>query len=192
MTKKTKMKTTQKIYCYVDETGQDTCGKLFIVVSIVIEKEKEILSEDLEKIEIQSGKYLRKWIKTDKIIREKYLNAVLSLNKIKNKVYFQMFKETKSYQDLMILVIAKSINRYVEQQEIRQYQATIIIDGLKKTETRKVSKALRDLGTKVHKVRGIKDESDPIIRLADALAGMVRKSKQNNQKIKNNLIIELT
>lgn len=38
-----KKSVTQKLYCYVDETGQDTKGKLFIVVAIVIEKEKDEL-----------------------------------------------------------------------------------------------------------------------------------------------------
>jgi len=29
----------QKLYCYVDETGQDTAGKIFIVSVVIIEKE---------------------------------------------------------------------------------------------------------------------------------------------------------
>lgn len=31
----------KKLYCYVDETGQDTKGKLFIVVVVIVENSKE-------------------------------------------------------------------------------------------------------------------------------------------------------
>ena len=32
---------TQKLYCYVDESGQDTGGKIFIVSVVVTKTEKE-------------------------------------------------------------------------------------------------------------------------------------------------------
>jgi hypothetical protein len=35
------MKKTEKLYCYVDETGQDTMGKFFIVSVVVFEKAKK-------------------------------------------------------------------------------------------------------------------------------------------------------
>lgn len=41
----------KKLYCYVDETGQDTEGKLFIVVVIIVENEKEVVIEQIEEIE---------------------------------------------------------------------------------------------------------------------------------------------
>ena len=46
----------QKLYCYVDETVQDTKGKLFIVSVIVTEGEREQLARQLEEIEKNSGK----------------------------------------------------------------------------------------------------------------------------------------
>ena len=32
---------TQKFYCYVDETGQDTQGELFIVSVVIADQERE-------------------------------------------------------------------------------------------------------------------------------------------------------
>jgi hypothetical protein len=176
---------TKKIYCYVDETGQDTMGKLFIVVAIVVEKERETLTFKLEKTESRSGKEQRKWFKTKEIERNKYLDTVLSFKELKNKIYYQVFEETKSYKKLMVLVIARAIKCYIKEQKIGLYQATVLIDGLRKTEVHKMSKALREQGVKIRKVKGLKDESEPIIRLADAVAGLVRKAGEGNQKSKS-------
>ena len=47
----------QKLYCYVDETGQDTGGAFFLVVVIIAEKDSALLLEkQLEQIEKESGK----------------------------------------------------------------------------------------------------------------------------------------
>ncbi len=54
----------QKIYCYVDETGQDVGSEFFIVVAIVNDKDQNPLREDLLKIESQAKIGQRKWHKT--------------------------------------------------------------------------------------------------------------------------------
>lgn len=46
----------QKLYCYVDETGQDTEGQLFLVSVVVTEQEQESFAHELERIEAESGK----------------------------------------------------------------------------------------------------------------------------------------
>lgn len=46
----------QKLYCYVDETGQDTEGQLFLVSVVVTEQEQETIARELERIEAESGK----------------------------------------------------------------------------------------------------------------------------------------
>lgn len=55
-----------------------------------------------------------------------------------------------------------------------EYKATVIIDGLTRTEERAVGGELRRLGARTRKVRGARDENEAAIRLADALAGLVR------------------
>jgi len=46
----------QKLYCYVDESGQDTRGKLFVVSVVVAAEDRGISLEQLEKIEDETGK----------------------------------------------------------------------------------------------------------------------------------------
>lgn len=178
----------QKLYCYVDESGQDTIGKLFIIVSIVVDNEKEGILTSLEEAEKKSGKTKRKWIKTRNAERNKYLDMALASPKLKPKIYYRIFRNTKEYEDLMVLVIGKSINLYSEAHGITVYKATIVIDGLKKTETRRVAKSLRQLGVKIHKVRGERDESNAFLRLSDAMAGLIREATEGvenyNKRVK--------
>lgn len=53
----------QKLYAYVDESGQDTKGALFVVGVVVLETERESILKELEQIEEKSGKRVRKWNK---------------------------------------------------------------------------------------------------------------------------------
>lgn len=52
----------------------------------------------------------------------------------------------------------------------------MIIDGLPKSLYPRYASGLRNLRIKTRKVRGIRDEADEFIRLADSIAGFVRDS----------------
>ena len=41
----------QKLYCYVDETGQDAASNVFIVVAIVSDRDQEGLRQALVEVE---------------------------------------------------------------------------------------------------------------------------------------------
>ena len=57
---------SHKLYCYVDETGQDTKGALFVVSVAVTKKDRDELRELLAKLEKASGKGKTKWVRTRK------------------------------------------------------------------------------------------------------------------------------
>ena len=61
----------QKLYCYVDESGQDTEGKLFLVSVVITGSEREGLRNKLRKIEQMSGKGTKKWKKATRDHRRK-------------------------------------------------------------------------------------------------------------------------
>lgn len=50
-----------KLYCFVDETGQDTKGKFFLVSVVISGAEREHLGKLLNETEQQSGKLEKKW-----------------------------------------------------------------------------------------------------------------------------------
>ena len=55
----------QKLYCYVDESGQDTKGDLFLVSVVITEEERDELRRKLIKIEKTSQKGQRKWMQSE-------------------------------------------------------------------------------------------------------------------------------
>jgi len=61
----------------------------------------------------------------------------------------------------------------------------VFVDGLSKKLENRISKILRDLGVKIRKVRGVRDEANAIIRLADSVAGMVREIDEDKSKFKS-------
>jgi hypothetical protein len=187
--------TKNKIYCYVDETGQDTGGKLFIVAVVVAQQDREETRKLLEEIEQRTGKKATKWQKSRSSKKKAYIERVFTHTIFHKKIYFSLYQENKAYQELTVLSIASAINA---SKTVGDYKASIFIDGLQKSEVAKVGAMLRKIGIHTEKVRGVRDESNAIIRLADAVAGFVREYVEDvtytkvlyKLGVKNNVIKE--
>jgi hypothetical protein len=63
----------QKLYCYVDESGQDDASRVFVVVAVVSGGEQDELREALTTIENAATTNHLKWHKTSPKRRMKYL-----------------------------------------------------------------------------------------------------------------------
>lgn len=177
---------TQKLYCYVDETGQDTKGDFFIVVAVVVDDERDQLNKYLQEVELSSGIGKKKWVRAKRAIdsRNQYLEAAGS-GDIKSKVFYRTYAKTGTgaFEHLTVLAIAQAVNRYRELHHATEdYRVSIMIDGLKPSEEARVGKSLRQLGVHSRKVRGGRDKSEPILRLADRIAGLVRESYEGQQE----------
>lgn len=168
----------QKLYCYVDETGQDTKGSFFLV-TVVLEEQEHIegLQKKLEEIEKSTKKNLLKWTKTPFKVREQYLLHLTEIKGLKGSIFYSTYQDTKEYIPLISLSVAKSILSKEED----NYTATIIIDGLKGKEMDEVRKELKKLKISYRKIRGMKDEQDAILRLADSIAGFLRDYVEKQQ-----------
>jgi len=160
----------QKIYCFVDETGQDTKGRLFLVSVVITGQNLEELEKILLAIEKRSGKDQHKWMRASFKRQLAYMEEVINRPVFKNKIYFSQFKNSKRYQDLTIQATAKA----VLDKTVNYYEAIILIDALGKTQRHVVAAGLRHFGVKIKNVKGLSDQSSPLIRLADAVAGFVR------------------
>ncbi len=166
----------RKCYAYIDETGQDTNGDLFIVTVVMAGDHREVIRKRLAQIEKSSNKQARKWSKARRQQREAYIQQVLQTEEFIGHIYFSQYRDSKAYVDLIILSTAKAILDHA----VEPYQATIFVDGLGRAERHRFSAGLRKLKVRVQKVRGSKDESEEFIRLADAIAGFVRSGLQND------------
>ena len=177
-------KKPQKLYCFVDETGQDTKGGWFLVTVVIVEKDKDMIEQRLVDIERESKKSKTKWHRAKFYQREAYINKIIEFTKLKRSIYYSAYQNSIFYYDLITLTTAKAI--YDKASD--NYRADILIDGLAKNLEKKVAVSLRRLNIKTAKVKGARDESSPLIRLADAISGLIRDAFEGNswskQKVK--------
>lgn len=172
-----------KLYCYVDETGQDTGGRLFIVAVIITSDQRDELRSILQRIEWVSKKYHLKWTDATRKQRMVYIQAIIEKPVFKNLVTYSRYTDTKTYVDLTILSVAKAIHTKTDKAEM-PYEANIFVDGMRRSEQHRFAAGLRKLGIKVRKARGLRDQSDEFIRLADAIAGFTRDALEDDSDMK--------
>lgn len=170
--------TTKKLYCYVDETGQDTKGELFLVSIVITENDYEVLEKILDEIERKSQKGKDKWSGSSIKRRLAYLELIIDNKQFRDKIRYAHYHDSKAYQELTIQATAKAILERAND----NYEATVLIDGLGRTERWVVASGLRRLHVKVRKVRGMNDQSSSIMRLADTMAGFIRSCIEGNKR----------
>jgi len=171
----------QKLYCYVDETGQDTRGKIFIVSVIIQEKDLDLLRKQLEEIERDSGKGRRKWMQTRPQSKVAYLRRVLKIPSLKGRLCYATYNNTTNYLSLTVLTTARAITTEAE----RDYQAVVYVDGLPRSLTGWFGSELRHLQIRTRKIRGVRnEEADALMRLADAACGFIRDALSGWEEMK--------
>lgn len=173
----------QKLYCYVDESGQDTQGDLFIVAVLVTGKERDELERFLDQCEKQSGRGRRKWTHTRKVEKQKYLHLAFASARLRGKLFYQVHRESKAYLDLTAHSIIQALHRYMTAHQITDYKAVVVIDGLNQRGQWEVSRLLRSTGVKTRAVKGGRDEASALIRLTDTVAGLVRDALEGDEEL---------
>lgn len=162
---------SKRFYCYVDETGQDTEGNIFIVTIVVPENRDEVLKY-VEEVEEKSGKGKFKWGRAKPDQRAKYMEMITAQKKFPLKFYFSVYKDTKEYKTSTIITIVKAIQ---EIKNFKQHKFIISVDALGKKDQRFYGSQIHKLGIPSRKVKGVtRDESNALIRLADSVCGFVR------------------
>ena len=83
----------------------------------------------------------------------------------------------------MLEIVEKAIK---DKARGKSYLAIVYVDGIDKKKAKELTNALRFKGIKLKYVRSARDESEPMIRLADRWAGCIRdalEGKEDNAKI---------
>jgi len=100
----------QKFYCYVDETGQDTKGRFFLVVVVIVTKDdREAIEQRLLKIEEQSEKRMLKWRTTSLKRKIAYLEGALGIKELRGNIFYTSYHNTKEYILLVTQTIAQAV-----------------------------------------------------------------------------------
>jgi hypothetical protein len=160
----------QRLYCYVDEAGQDSASGIFVVVAVVSDREQEQLRESLTALERIAKTGGHKWHKTRPSHRLRYLALALERKVCAGEVFFGTYPKEIPYFVPMIDAIEYAIN----EKAVAPYQARVFIDGIDRKKATELTNALRVRGISLQLVQSRCDESEPAIRLADMWAGCAR------------------
>jgi hypothetical protein len=162
---------TQKSHCYVDETGQDTKGALFLVAVVVVERERSTVIDFLEAVERETAKGTVKWRKARRDARVAYLRRAFAAAPLRGRLFYRAVRGTAAYREQTLITIARAVAAV---RSAPQYKAPVFIDGLPRADVRAVVVGLRKRGVATEKVRGLRDEVSALVRLDDAVAGVAR------------------
>lgn len=166
-----------RLFLFVDESGQDTHGKLFLVGIVAIKDNPESYRVICESAEQASGKAFTKWADSGVKVKLNYIGRILHEPAFIGCLFFALFHDTKNYQAATV----ETITRALACIDSPASGATVFIDALPKSNQQKIALDLRRMGTGVNKVRGIRrDENDSLIRLADSLCGLARMAHAGN------------
>ena len=160
----------QKLSCYVDEAGQDPTSKFFVVVAVVSDKDQEKLRKQLTDAEESAQTHQLKWHKTAHQRRMRFLSLVLDRSIAKGSVYVAHYQKPIPYFFPMLEVLEKAIKLSAQE----PYRASVYVDGIDRYKAKQLTNALRATGISLRIVKSRRDESEPLIRLADMWAGCIR------------------
>ncbi len=170
----------QKLYCYIDETGQDAGSEFFIVVAVVSDREQNLLRSQLLEVESQAKIGQRKWHKSRPERNVQYLKLVIKKEIGKGEVYFGHYKKPIPY----FLPMLETLEKAILDKAKGNYKAIVYVDGIDKKKAAELTNALRVRNIKLEFVRSSRDESDPLIRLADRWAGCARAASLDEKEEK--------
>jgi len=172
---------TKKLYCYVDETGQDAGSDFFIVVSIVSEAELQGLRSQLTDLEGETKLGQKKWHKSRPAEREDFLKQVVRRSLGAGEVYYARFEKPLPFFLPLMETVEKAIK---DKAGSEAYKATVYVDGIDKKKARELTGGLRLKGISLSYVRSARDESEVFIRLADRWAGCIRQALEGESGTK--------
>ena len=120
-------------------------------------------------LKMSSGKGKVKWRSAQKKRRVTYLQTVVSgVSTLRTTLFYAVFRRTTDYDSATIDGLVKTIRKL----SVASSQVYVYVDGLAKSKCHVYKTILRQRSCPVKKVSSIrKDENEPLIRLADALAG---------------------
>ena len=171
------MPKTKKLYCFVDETGQDAGSQLFIVAAVIAWDDLPALRASLMELEKELTIGSKKWHKLRQASRLEFLNSFLREKYPNLRIYFGRFKKPTLYYFPTLEVVEKALGSFP-----KPVEAVVSIDGLDSISAKKMTNALRSKHLQLKLVKGWRDESEVLIRLADRWAGCLRQAFVGHNK----------
>ncbi len=171
-------KIINKINSYTDESGQDTSGKVFVVATVVVSADSaELIENKLLKIEKISNK-TQKWYDSGFIRRRDYIKLLLKEKiLLKIDILYSRFENKADYVVLISSHIAKAILTSVGDTD---YLSKVFVDKMDKKTHQRIAKEIKTYHIRYKKISRLSDQNSALIRLADAICGLVRDMDNKN------------
>jgi|SRR3990167_8154509 len=174
----------RKLYYYVDETGQDTAAQpekkqaIFVVAIIVLDSRQNPLEKIVARYEKTSRKGKIPWHKAKYSFRLDFIRSIIRDDRFKGALWYQVFRQpSKPFFDTYTLqAIANCIGNKFKN---HHYVKEIYVDGLTRSKQSEYAVELRRMGIHQASFHRATDQGSPLIRLADALAGLVREAEED-------------
>lgn len=176
-----------KYVVYIDESGihKSIDHSSFVIVYVKFAN-KDILNRQVLEIENKLGIENFHWsdysTKSGWNIRSRFVKSISKLDFTFKYTILKNPINTKIELDNLLIDISRDNSIH-----------EIYIDGKQlKWVERKIKKSLRDRGMRIGKVKLVDDKSEPVIRIADAIANVVRIYHDKPQKLVKDLFTILS
>ena len=104
-----------RLYAYIDESGQDTLGRLFVVGAVVIDREqRDSIREQLEALEGRSRKGRVKWHRARHAYRQAYVSDLSNVTRLSGSIFLSRFARTRRYHEATAEATARAIRAKAE------------------------------------------------------------------------------
>ncbi len=163
------------MYIFIDESGIHKNIDHSVIVLVYIE------TKDLRKLE-------QSILEIEKKLKIKYFHWSSTIIKVKESFLKSILKEEFIIKIAVFsnpIHIQKELEQSLQHMIVEKNIYSIVIDGKQpKLYSQRIKKVLRDKGITVKKLRTANDEQVPALRLADALAGLIRAHVDDKTKFK--------
>jgi hypothetical protein len=149
----------------IDESGVHRQGGKSVIALVYVETDDiEAVEQLVLQVEKHAGIKGFHWAHRNWQMRAAFIKGIANGN----------FKLKVAYVANPI-ILDKALSEALQHLLVERNIGQILIDGDKpKSYSRQLKKVLRDKGISVKKIRSVNDESYPMIRIADAVAGAAR------------------
>jgi len=113
--------TPQKLYAYVDESGQDTEGRFFVVSVVLFGTERDSVLARLEALEVRSRKGRIKWRRARYAFRQDSTAGLLDMPLLAESICVMTFRQGRNYCELTVDSTARTITRWRKTEGPLQY-----------------------------------------------------------------------
>lgn len=165
-----------KMYCYVDESGLDVGSEVFVVAVVITRDNRHELAALCQVIERETGKH-PKWKKSSDETGIAFVQRLFYECDDDMQIYYAIRPRPENFINATADVVADAI--LTHSRKLGQImRATVLYDGLARSKEIEVGARIRKRGAKAEHVRGIADDHEPLIRVADAICGLARESSK--------------